>query len=344
LAKAAWRGSDKRYAIATLNALSNDDNNAGSEAAVSLAKLGHRHDQLVARLDSGDYYRRLNAALALAYLSDHNNVDRLIGMQREAATPFERVYLAAALALLGKPNGAAELNKELIEGAASPDYFRRVDIFFVHRYLQTAIIDGFAAGGADYSELHSAWRAELEPLEPIPKPSQLQRSQTSSAEMASRGIQGTARPLNVFISYSHQDERMRLKLRHHLATLVSDGLIRIWHDREIEAGANWEGEINKEIGAADVILLLVSASFLNSNYCRKELLSAMEQRGAGKSLPIPIILRPCDWESVFNRPEFKAQALPRDNNPVAGGRWRNQDAAFAAITQELRTKIERMRH
>jgi hypothetical protein len=136
---------------------------------------------------------------------------------------------------------------------------------------------------------------------------------------------------------------MRAKLGEHLAPLVDEGLIRIWHDREIEAGADWGGEINREIGEADIILLLVSASFLNSRYCRKELLRAIEQRSAGKSLPIPIILRPCDWTSVFNRGDYKPQALPRDDRPVAGGPWRNQDAAFAAITRELRTKIERMR-
>lgn len=194
------------------------------------------------------------------------------------------------------------------------------------------------------------------PLEPVPKAVALPRSKPvttisrQSSETASPGNaesskidEGKVGPLNVFISYSHQDEKMRVKMGQHLAPLVSDGFIRIWHDREIEAGADWEGEINREIGAADIILLLVSASFLNSRYCRKELLRAIEQRGAGKSLPIPIILRPCDWASVFNRPEFKTQALPRDDQPVAGGRWRNQDAAFAAVAKELRAKIERMR-
>ncbi len=101
--------------------------------------------------------------------------------------------------------------------------------------------------------------------------------------------------------------------------------------------------INSEIGSADIILLLISASFLDSPYCRKELQRALSQRSAGKSLPIPIILRPCDWASVFNRTEYKTQALPRDDNPVSGGRWANQDAAFAAIVKELRAKVEKMR-
>ena len=149
-------------------------------------------------------------------------------------------------------------------------------------------------------------------------------------------------PLRVFISYSHKDEKMRVKLGEHLAPLVHDGLIRIWHDREIEAGADWAGEIDREISEADVILLLVSAPFLNSQYCRRELLQALEQRSTGKSLPIPIILRHCDWTTVFNRGDYKTQALPRDDRPVAGGRWPNQDAAFAVIAKELRAQIQRL--
>jgi TIR domain len=128
-------------------------------------------------------------------------------------------------------------------------------------------------------------------------------------------------PLQVFISYSHKYAKMLESLGEHLEPLVSDGLIRIWKDRDIHAGDDWENEINREIAAADIILLLVSAPFLASPYCRKELLRAIDLRGKGKSLPIPIILRPCQWQRVFNRPEYKIQALPRNNKPVSGGRW-----------------------
>jgi TIR domain len=151
------------------------------------------------------------------------------------------------------------------------------------------------------------------------------------------------RALKVFVSYSHQDEKMRAKLGQHLAPMVDDGLIRIWHDREIGAGADWEREIDREIAEADIILLLVSSAFLSSRYCRNELLQALDQRSAHKSLPIPIILRPCEWTLVFNRGAYKPQALPRNDRPVAGGSWPNQDTAFAEIARELRERVERMR-
>ena len=148
------------------------------------------------------------------------------------------------------------------------------------------------------------------------------------------------RPLKVFISYSHEDERMRMRLGQHLAPMIDKKLIEIWHDREIEAGANWESDIDRAIEEADIILLLVSAAFLASRYCKHELLRAIERRGEGKSLPIPIILRSCDWTEVFNQPGYKAQAVPRDNRPISGGGWRNQDEAYTNVATELRRTIE----
>ena len=168
LAKAAWRASDKNDALAVLYAVAHDEGAAGAEAVVSLARMGQRYAELSEMLDSHDDYRRLNAGLALAYLDDKSALDQLVAMQHEAATPFERIFLAAALAMLGKPNGAVGLNAEIVEAASAQDYEKRVDLFFVHRYLQTAVLDGLKTGGAQ-NALH-AWRAEFEPLDPMPQP------------------------------------------------------------------------------------------------------------------------------------------------------------------------------
>jgi hypothetical protein len=347
--------TDKKRAVTALSEIADDDDVAAAEALVALARLGHRHERLMESLDAHDPYRRLNAALGVAYLGDAGARSRLSAMQREAAAPIERVFLAAALAMLAKPDGVTELAQELGTAASASDYEQRVDLFFMHRYLQTAVLDALGAAGA-HDEPLTAWRAEMEALKPIPQPvaaAPAPKTVTALGQLAAAGSPQPAKgarrggvadePLKVFISYSHQDEKMRRKLGQHLAALVNDRLIQIWHDRAIEAGADWEGEINREIDEADLILLLVSAAFLDSPYCRRELVRALEKRSAGQSLPIPIILRPCDWTSVFNRADYKTQALPRDDRPVAGGWWPNQDAAFATIAKELRTTVERMR-
>ena len=39
-----------------------------------------------------------------------------------------------------------------------------------------------------------------------------------------------------------------------------------WHDRKIMPGAEWKGQISKHIETSQIILLLISAGFLHSDY------------------------------------------------------------------------------
>ena len=65
---------------------------------------------------------------------------------------------------------------------------------------------------------------------------------------------GDAAPLEVFYSYSHDDEEYRKKLGKHLSVLRRAGLITDWHDREIDAGTAWQEEIDRHLLLADIIL------------------------------------------------------------------------------------------
>jgi hypothetical protein len=103
----------------------------------------------------------------------------------------------------------------------------------------------------------------------------------------------------LFFSYSHADEALRDRLEKHLAALQRQGLIDTWHDRRIQAGQDFGNEIDDHLNAADVVLLLVSADFLASDYCYdREMLRAMERHTSGDAVVIPVILRPCDWHDT----------------------------------------------
>lgn len=142
-------------------------------------------------------------------------------------------------------------------------------------------------------------------------------------------------PVEVFLSYSHQDERMRTRLDTHLSLLKRQHFILSWHDRKITAGSEWKGQIDQHINSADVILLLVTADFLASDYCYDiEMKRALARHDAGEARVIPIILRPCDWTSA----DFgKLQALPRDGKPISS--WTTQDHAFSEVARGLRRAI-----
>jgi hypothetical protein len=168
LAKAGWRASDKDRARKALTSITNHDSIYGAEALVSLARLGTRHPELTKFLDSHDHYRRLNAMLALGYLGDPTEARRLTQMLGEASGRLERIYVLAAMALLRTPEAALQLHRELIAAAEEPDFDKRIDVFFLHRYLQNAIVGGLEAGGQEIGSLPKCWRDEIEPLEPIP--------------------------------------------------------------------------------------------------------------------------------------------------------------------------------
>jgi hypothetical protein len=141
--------------------------------------------------------------------------------------------------------------------------------------------------------------------------------------------------IEVFYSYSHEDEKLRRKLEKHLSQLSHAGLIAGWHDRKIGAGTEWNGQIDKHLNSARIILLLVSADFLHSGYCYDvEMKRAMERHEAGKARVIPIILRPCDW---LTAPFGKLQALPKDGKPVT--KWDNRDEAFTDIARGIRKAV-----
>ena len=142
----------------------------------------------------------------------------------------------------------------------------------------------------------------------------------------------SSKPIELFYSYSHKDEGLRNNLETHLALLKRQGIITDWSDRDIDAGEGWAGKIDERLNSADIILLLVSPYFIASDYCYGiEMQRAMERRQAGAGWVIPIILRPCDWQSA---PFGTLQALPKYGRPVTT--WGDRDEAFLNIAQGIR--------
>lgn len=149
----------------------------------------------------------------------------------------------------------------------------------------------------------------------------------------------TPQSLELFYSYSHKDEELRDQLEEHLAMLKREGVIANWHDRRISGGREWEGQIDKHLNSADIILLLTSSAFLASDYCYDvEVKRAMERHQQEVARVIPVILRACDWR---NAPFGKLQAFPKDGKPVK--QWPDPDVAFLDIANGIRRAAEEMR-
>jgi tetratricopeptide (TPR) repeat protein len=145
-------------------------------------------------------------------------------------------------------------------------------------------------------------------------------------------------PIEVFFSYSHGDEKLKNDLLKHLSVMQHQKVISAWHDRKIGAGGEWAKEIDSHLESARIILLLVSADFLASDYCYDiEMKCAMERHELAEACVIPVILRPADWSrAVF----AKLKALPRDGKPVTS--WQNPDEAFADVAVGIREEVDKL--
>jgi tetratricopeptide (TPR) repeat protein len=144
--------------------------------------------------------------------------------------------------------------------------------------------------------------------------------------------------IELFICYAREDEELRKGLEKQLRALRRQGLIEVWHDREISAGTEWEREIDKHLNSAQIILLLVSPDFMDSDYCYGiEMKQALERHERGEARVIPVILRPVYW---YGEPLGKLQALPTDGKPVISSSWHNKDEAFFDVAEGIYRAIK----
>jgi TIR domain-containing protein len=144
-------------------------------------------------------------------------------------------------------------------------------------------------------------------------------------------------PVKIFCCYAHEDEPLLNKLKAHLKPLQQQGLINVWYDREIIAGVLWEQEISNQLNTAQIILLLISPDFMNSDYCYGvEMKKALERHERGGARVIPVILRPVYWQGVLGH----LQALPTNAKPII--EWRPRDKGFVAVALGIRKVIEQI--
>ncbi|MBK8043642.1 MAG: toll/interleukin-1 receptor domain-containing protein [Haliscomenobacter sp.] len=145
------------------------------------------------------------------------------------------------------------------------------------------------------------------------------------------------RKLNVFVSYSHQDEDFKNALDIHLSALKRSDRIAVWSDRSIRAGTEWDAEIKRQLEEADLILLLISAHFMASDYIWKtELTRAMERHDRREAVIVPVFIKSCDWHGA---PFGKLQGLPKDAKPIDDPK---NDRSWTDVARGIRAVAEGM--
>ncbi len=143
----------------------------------------------------------------------------------------------------------------------------------------------------------------------------------------------------IFISYSKQDIKYVNKFIEHLSALQRDGKVSHWYCSELEAGSDWNNEIQEHLKEADIICFMISPNFMKADYILEhEVAKAFEKK---KNKPdfkiVPIILDFCRW-STSNNDLSQYTALPYTAKPILD--FDNQNMAWYIVEECLRLMIE----
>ena len=115
-------------------------------------------------------------------------------------------------------------------------------------------------------------------------------------------------------------------------------MIDLWSDERTPPGGRWKGEIDRAMAQSELAILLITPSFLTSNFILDVEVPELLRRHKAAGLDIfPIIARYCAWELVPWLAELNVK--PRDGKPV----WRpggNAEKELAQIVKDIAAVLE----
>ena len=144
-------------------------------------------------------------------------------------------------------------------------------------------------------------------------------------------------PVTIFLCYAAEDEYMVGQLKKHLSLLKRNRVIELWDYGDISAGFDREKETYKYLDKAQIILLLISSSYFDSDYCYSLETRAIERHVRRKTWAIPVILRPVRWEESSLG---KLQPLPDNGKPIL--KWRLPDEGYENVADGIVKVIEQI--
>ncbi|WP_245706954.1 COR domain-containing protein [Thiothrix caldifontis] len=154
-------------------------------------------------------------------------------------------------------------------------------------------------------------------------------------------IKPTSKTVKLFISYAHEDEKpYREELDKRLKAIKRQyPMLEPWHDRNLLAGEQVHDKILQQLEVADIVVLLISPDFVDSDYCfSHEMEIALKQYEQNQNIVIPIIIRDtADWHTyqIGNH-----VALPTDGKPLCD--WSSPDKFWADVQQGIRKQVENL--
>lgn len=148
--------------------------------------------------------------------------------------------------------------------------------------------------------------------------------------------------LKVAISYSKIDIPKVHAFLRYLNPLVHDDLIELpWYCTDLEAGCEWNDEIERNFKEADIVFFMMSDHFFDTAYILDhEIPKTIDRYRADKSVKVvPILLVHYPWSSKgdYNLQDFTG--LPYQGKPISD--YKDQNMAWYMVSKKIRIMIEK---
>lgn len=130
----------------------------------------------------------------------------------------------------------------------------------------------------------------------------------------------------IFISCCTEDDSVYLtEFEGALAPLVTAGQVEVSHLDSIQVGGQVPEEEVRRLDGADVIVLLLSASYFATEGCLRQMARALERHRGNSARVVPVLVRACRLpDKAFEG----LQVLPE--GPAVSS-WPNRDEAWASV-------------
>lgn len=146
----------------------------------------------------------------------------------------------------------------------------------------------------------------------------------------------TERKIKIFLSYAHADESFKNEIYKHLSPLKRSEKIKMWSDKELLPGSSFNDEIKEKLKQSDIIILLISADFIDSDYCYEiEMQNAIIRAEKEECYVVPVIVRDCLWKDT---PLKDILALPKNGKSIKG--YEDMDKAYLEVAEGIKKIVD----
>jgi hypothetical protein len=152
-------------------------------------------------------------------------------------------------------------------------------------------------------------------------------------------------PIHIFISYSKYDKELYLTkmikclTRVHLLDRTQP--LVTWYDGCLQAGGLVHKDIMDQLERADIVVLLLSPDFIDSEYCfDTELPRALQRYEQKQNIVIPVIIRETvEWVNyeIGNIKLGDLTALPTKGKPLK--KWDDPDDFWASVQKGIHERV-----